>query len=123
MYLPYANLVNFTTQPTLGTMSESKLTLSVYNWVGEAQEIIDSSYWFTVTYIYSQFGLAIDATILVQKFTNGVWETLGTFSPNGEKLSTVIQTTVVCVPCAPSDIISQPIHYYVPNYYIPGYYV
>lgn len=122
MYLPYANLVHFSTEPAYGAPSEAALTLQVLEWVGEAQDIIDASYRFTVDYQYGQTGLAEGASILVQREVNGVWVTLGRYSPFGVTLSSVIATIPTSGVCTPSDIISEPIHYYVSGYYAPGYY-
>lgn len=123
MYLAFANLIHFTTEPAYGTMSEAAVTGSVLDWVGEAQDIIDDSYRFTVTYGYNQIGFAVSASILLQQKVLGVWNTIGTYSPLGASLSSIISSTVECVPCTPSDIPSQPIHYYVEDYYEEDYYV
>lgn len=124
MYIAYANLIYYQTEPQFGTMSEARLTESVQAWVGEAYEMLTSEYRFYVTYFYNDFGFAVDATIQVKYFVNEEWTTLGTFSlSSGTKLSTVISTPVCQPICTPSNIVSQPIHYYVSNYYAPGYYV
>ncbi len=123
MYLPYANLVHFTTEPSIGSMSEARLTLQVLGWVGEAQDIIDENYLFTVTYLYNPFGLAVDASIWVQKKVGGDYLTLGRFSPSGATLSSIIEAPVCDPICTPSDIVSEPLHYYVEEYYEEEYYV
>lgn len=126
MYLPYANLVHFTSLPTYSNMYEAKLKERVLDWVGEAQELLNKDYFFTVDFEYSELGVAIDASIRVQRKTDGVWEDLGTYSVDSEiTLSSVISTSdcEAFSECVPSDIISAPIHYYAPGYYQTGYYV
>lgn len=123
MYLYYGNLVNFTSEPTYGTMSEARLTERVLAWVGEAQNIIDADYSFTVDYFYNSVGVAIDAMIKVQHKVQGVWVLIGYFSPAAQSLSSILATAICDDVCTPSPIVSQPIHYYVQGYYAPGYYI
>lgn len=125
MYLYYANLVHFTTSPTYGNMYEASITEKVLSWVGEAQEQLSNDYNFSVEYIYNQPGIIVDANINVQKKINDEWKSLGIYSP----LGTVTLSSIICHPqieddcCVPSDIPSDPIHYYVKGYYQDGYYV
>lgn len=124
MYLYYANLIHFTTSPTFGNMYEAGLYERVLNWVGEAQNVIDGRYYFTVDYVYNETGIAADANINVQKKENGSWRFIGNFSPSSTTtLSSIIFTDKCAQKCVPSDIPSEPLHYYVAGFYVPGFYV
>lgn len=127
MYVEYGNLISFANTPTYNNMPEARLRGRIYNWIGEAKNDITKDYWFTVTYSFNQFGLAVDASIFVQvKNEIGQYERLGYYSPLGNVLLSEvigIYNNEICNKCEPSDTPSQPLHYYVDGYYVEGYYV
>lgn len=120
----YAKLLNFSSVPQYGIMTEARVTKQVYRWMDNIADGIDDSYWFTVNYTYNQNGVVIGANIVVQKKHEGKWYDCGVY--NVYNLITFSDIKCSCldlVPTPDQQKPSQPLTYYVPDYYVPDYYV
>lgn len=121
MYLNYPELIQFSNGLTYGNMYEANVTKSVYSWVEAISYGIDSSYSFIATYIYNQFGVAVEANIMVQRKVGDDWLNLGTYSSSFVLPCPEILLSVGDTPSNPIE--SDSLHYYVNGYYETGYYV
>ena len=120
----YYKLMNFTNNLAYDNMAERVVTRGVYNWISNISADITEDYHFSITYIFNTMGLAVDATILVERLYKGEWVNCGSYSalapiPFSQIKCKCIEEQVPQV----STKESETLHYYVTGYYVPSYYV
>ena len=113
----YAQLIFFSDTPTFNNMYEAAITKAVYNWVGQAQEVLTSDYHFTVSYVFNYAGVANAANVKVEKKnSNGIYEVIGCYTVSGDNDAPPLFPIVCeCNACVPSDIPSIDLPYYLWN--------
>lgn len=116
--------MNFSNVPQFGIMVEAQVTNQVYKWMDNIAADINDDYWFTVTYIFNQNGVAVTANIFVQRKHEGKWYDCGVY--NCYQLVPFADIKCKCLDLKPTPAEqkqSQPIHCYVDDCYVNGCYV
>lgn len=105
-------------------MAEARVTKQVYLWMDNIAADINDDYWFTVTYIFNQNGVAVSANIFVQRKHENKWYDCGVY--NCFQLIPFASIKCSCldlIPTPEQQKESQPIHCYVDDCYVNDCYV
>ena len=123
MVADFNRLMNFTNSLSADNMWERNITQACYSWVGNISADITEDYCFFVSYVFNQFGIAVDAMIAVEVYRDNKWEKCGVYSA----LQAIAFNQLACYKYVEQSQVStkesQPVSYYVGGYYQTGYYL